>query len=51
MQVVLRPIDSLTPYDHNPRLNDNAVAVVAESIVSGEWDAALSPERFAVAVP
>lgn len=32
MQVVLRPISSLTPYDNNPRLNDDAVAVVAESI-------------------
>lgn len=32
MQIIFRPIDSLTPYDNNPRLNDNAVATVAESI-------------------
>lgn len=32
MQILLRSVDSLTPYDNNPRLNDDAVATVAESI-------------------
>jgi DNA modification methylase len=32
MQIINRPIDSLRPYENNPRLNDDAVASVAESI-------------------
>ena len=30
--VELRKIDDITPYERNPRLNDNAVAAVAESL-------------------
>lgn len=26
------PIDSITPYEHNPRINDQAVDAVADSI-------------------
>jgi len=29
MHTELRPIDSITPYDRNPRLNDSAVDAVA----------------------
>ncbi len=32
MQIELRDIDSITPYEKNPRLNDDAVDAVAESI-------------------
>jgi site-specific DNA-methyltransferase (adenine-specific) len=32
MLVTNRPIDGLTPYENNPRQNDDAVAAVAESI-------------------
>lgn len=32
MQIINRPIDSLRAYENNPRQNDDAVAVVAESI-------------------
>jgi len=32
MQIELRDTDSITPYDKNPRLNDDAVDAVAESI-------------------
>ena len=32
MHIELRPIDSITPYDKNPRLNDGAVEAVARSL-------------------
>src|SRR5438874_2667509 len=32
MQVEMRPIASVRPYENNPRRNDEAVAAVAESI-------------------
>ncbi len=32
MKVQMRPIDSIRPYEHNPRRNDAAVAAVAASI-------------------
>src|SRR5687768_2069368 len=32
MHITSRPIGSLRPYENNPRQNDDAVAVVAESI-------------------
>ncbi len=32
MHITTRPIDSLKPYENNPRLNDDAVAAVAKSI-------------------
>jgi ParB-like chromosome segregation protein Spo0J len=32
MQIELRDIDSTTPYENNPRQNDDAVDAVAESI-------------------
>ncbi len=32
MKIELRPLSSVTPYDKNPRLNDNAVEAVAASI-------------------
>jgi ParB-like chromosome segregation protein Spo0J len=32
MQIVEKRLDELTPYENNPRKNDNAVPYVAESI-------------------
>jgi ParB-like chromosome segregation protein Spo0J len=32
MRIELRPLDSITPYDKNPRLNDAAVEAVARSL-------------------
>lgn len=32
MQIELRPIDSIRPYENNPRLNNEAVAAVANSL-------------------
>lgn len=32
MEIILKKIDEVTPYDKNPRKNDNAVKYVAESI-------------------
>lgn len=32
MRIDARPIDSIRPYDNNPRLNDEAVVAVAQSI-------------------
>src|SRR6185369_15090686 len=32
MQVEMRPLASITPYEHNPRINDAAVDAVVESI-------------------
>ncbi|HMP07709.1 MAG TPA: ParB N-terminal domain-containing protein, partial [Lacipirellulaceae bacterium] len=32
MKIELRPLSSVTPYDRNPRLNDDAVAAVAASV-------------------
>ena len=35
MKIELRPISDIRPYEHNPRLNDDAVDAVAHSI--SEW--------------
>lgn len=32
MEIVYKSIDELTPYENNPRHNENAVAAVAASI-------------------
>lgn len=32
MEIVNKPIDELIPYENNPRINDNAVPLVAQSI-------------------
>ncbi len=32
MQIVMRPTESVRPYEHNPRLNDAAVDAVARSL-------------------
>ena len=37
MQIELRPVDSIRPYDNNPRLNDQAVEAVAKSIREFGW--------------
>jgi hypothetical protein len=37
MHVELRPIGSIRPYEKNPRLNDDAVAAVANSITAFGW--------------
>jgi DNA modification methylase len=37
MQIELRPIDSITPYENNPRQNDDAVDAVAQSIKEFGW--------------
>jgi site-specific DNA-methyltransferase (adenine-specific) len=37
MRIELRPLDSITPYDKNPRLNDAAVEAVARSLKEFGW--------------
>jgi DNA modification methylase len=37
MHIELRDIDSVTPYDKNPRLNDGAVDAVAKSLQTFGW--------------
>lgn len=37
MEVKNVPIDSIKPYEKNPRLNDNAIKAVAESIKEFGW--------------
>ena len=37
MHIELRPIDSIRPYDQNPRLNDSAVDAVAASLKEFGW--------------
>ena len=37
MRVEMRPIDSIRPYENNPRLNDDAVDAVARSIQEFGW--------------
>ena len=32
MEIILKKVDDLIPYENNPRINDNAVQYVAESI-------------------
>ena len=32
MELVEMPVDQIIPYENNPRINDNAVQAVAESI-------------------
>ena len=32
MRIEHRPLDSITPYDKNPRVNDGAVEAVARSL-------------------
>lgn len=38
MKIVERPIDSITPYENNPRINDQAVDAVAASIKEFGWN-------------
>jgi site-specific DNA-methyltransferase (adenine-specific) len=37
MRIELRPLDSITPYDKNPRRNDAAVEAVARSLKEFGW--------------
>ena len=37
MKILDKPITEIIPYDNNPRINDDAVAPVAESIKSFGW--------------
>ena len=37
MNIVWLPIDKVKPYDNNPRINDEAVPAVAESIKKFDW--------------
>lgn len=37
MEIILRKIDDLIPYENNPRINDEAVEYVAESIREFGW--------------
>ncbi len=37
LAIEMRPIDSIRPYDKNPRLNDSAVDAVARSITEFGW--------------
>jgi DNA modification methylase len=38
VKIVDRPIDSITPYENNPRINDQAVDAVAASIKEFGWN-------------
>src|SRR3989304_3226009 len=37
MNIEMRPLDSVRPYDRNPRMNDQAVDAVARSIREFGW--------------
>lgn len=37
MQIEMRPICSIRPYDNNPRINDGAVDAVAKSLTEFGW--------------
>jgi DNA modification methylase len=37
MQIELRPVTSIRPYDKNPRVNDGAVDAVAKSLIEFGW--------------
>jgi hypothetical protein len=38
MEVVMRKVGSIRPYENNPRVNDDTVDAVAASIKSGSSD-------------
>ena len=50
MQIVTRPIDSLIPYENNPRKNDKAVDAVAASIREFGWKVPLVIDKDNVIV-
>ena len=37
MQIEVRPLSAIKPYDHNPRINDGAVDAVAQSLKEFGW--------------
>jgi DNA modification methylase len=49
VKIVERPIDSITPYENNPRINDQAVDAVAASIKEFGWNVPIvCDENFVV---
>ena len=50
LQVELRPIDSIHPYEKNPRINDGAVGAVATSIEQFGWRQPIVVDREGVVV-
>ena len=46
MRVELRHINEIKPYEKNPRVNDQAVAVVAESIRQFGFRQPSAPDEF-----
>ena len=50
MQITLRPIDSITPYDKNPHLNDGAVEAVARSLRKFGWRQPIVVDKDSVIV-
>jgi ParB-like chromosome segregation protein Spo0J len=50
MQVELRAVDDVKPYDRNPRLNDPAVDAVARSITEYGWRQPIVVDRDGVIV-
>ena len=50
MKIEMRSIDSITPYERNPRQNDGAVAAVADSIREFGWRVPLVVDEQGVIV-
>jgi ParB-like chromosome segregation protein Spo0J len=49
VKVIDRPIDSIKPYENNPRINDQAVEAVAASIEEFGWNVPIvCDENFVV---
>ena len=47
MEIVYKSIDELTPYENNPRHNENAVAAVAASIKEFNFKVPLGKKKTA----
>ena len=50
MKIEMRSIDSITPYERNPRQNDGAVDAVADSIREFGWRVPLVVDEQGVIV-
>lgn len=48
-EIEIRDIDSIQPYDRNPRLNDQAVDAVAASLQQFGFRQPSAPDEFVVA--
>lgn len=50
MNVVIKQIDEIKPYDNNPRINENAIDKVAESIKTFGWQQPLVLDKNGVII-